>query len=253
MVVLFVIASCRKKAIVPPETFYTGPLTKGIPGDCKKLNGYLTAVHTRTSNLNFEFYCAFSDPGRSLAKSFDVLTGISFDTSYTGIVTVGTLHINDIAIAPQKINRTVRYYDSRALGSIPGNILWSVPGNRSLPPLNTGIQSPFPVFINFNGHSWQLKTSQPFTVYPDSIFTNYDSVMVCVNDCMNFNYTLRKGGKRQAPVVFTADEIKALQIYNSGCFLFTIIAFNHYHQVINNKLYLFEFVTKTINWGNVVP
>jgi len=243
------ISACKKEEIttVEKEPLITGEMINGLPGDQKKISGYLHASISKGSYYYLYLYAAFSEPASSLLTSYNHYSNnywsISSKAAF-GNIDVGEVSFNNNYIlnsAPSKPT-FLYHYNSPIMLPYPAPI-WSTEGNKSFGAINLTIERGFPL-MNLNPDSVALISMSGFTLDPKNIISNYDSLIVLIDDNLGSTPALRKNiGAINTPIVFSAEDFKNFwQGTTSGSIM--IYAFNYSNKIVDNRMYVFELSNK---------
>lgn len=248
--------SCAKKEkqVIEPEPINTD-LTDGIPAEIKKINCYLyscvqTYQYSSTYNYYIYNYAAFSDPSRNLTGSYNHYNNskIFSSSAGTGNIDVGNITLNGSTVFKNFQSNFEVYYGGNFSGSVSSfnyNANWITDGNKTFKPINEVISKGHPI-INVSGLSINPSISKNtnFTFNVTNNITNYDSLVVILEDG-TWNGRVRKTvAKNTASVTFTPQEMTGL--FNTTSGKLNIYAFNYSNKIVNDKSIFFELSNQYI-------
>ena len=246
--------SCKKDktltVVDPPPV--TTEIANGLPANPKKINGYLYAscvssIYSGSGNTYSSQYrfAAFGDPARNLISGYNHYSNItSFNTPTTDManVSVGDLNFNGVLI---NSGGSTSYQSSTYTNSPDYTAHWVSEGNLSFKPLDLLVSRGFPVIsILFGATSYALNLNNDFKFDLNNVaISNYDSVAIGVSDYTTNGYKIKKmvSGLSNS-VTFTQSELRVLSSTNNGNIIF--YAFNYSTKIIEDKVYVFELLTR---------
>ena len=241
--------SCHKKddEIKTPEVINT-ELSDGFTDSRKSINGYLYSClqanqySSASINYNMIGFATFSDPAKNLMGNFNHYNNINSISSSTN---AGNIDVGDVYLATsfQKFsqgNFQLSYQQNlSSQNAFSPNPYWLTEGNGSFKPLNITIPKGYPV-LNYNTVSISnISKSTDFTINFGNNISNYDSLIIILQDGMTSSGNKKKIlAKGSQSVTFSAQELSYFSASNYGKLSF--YAYNYSNITVNSKVNVFE-------------
>ncbi len=246
------IVSCKKKSNVPPQpTIINTEMAYGLPENNKAINGYLySCIQTNVSGSNSAVYyiyayAAFSDPARNLINSYNHYTNTKVFagnmTAAGGNIDVGNVYVNN-----QNLNKSgggsefYYMYSQNNVNAINYAINWQHEGNKTFKPINTSLNIGYPtITTNSLVVNNSFSKGSDLTINLGNNITNYDSLIVSLNDGNLSRAIVKRLPKNSTSVTFTAQDM--MYLYTSSYYgQISFYAINYSNITIDSKVNIFE-------------
>lgn len=254
---LFLFSCAKKEKPYEQPVVINTELSDGFPENIKAINGYLysgvqTYQYSSSSMYFYTFaYAAFSDPARNLLVPYNHYSNNkNFSNNNVGI---GNIDVGIISLNGNTVNKNIQsnfevYYGQNFNNNVSFlnlNANWLSEGNKTFKPLNIIINKGHPIIaVNSFSISTTISKNTNFTVNIGNNVTNYDSLIVILEDG-NFNSRIRKVLPKNAlSVTFTTQEMSLLSNTSNG--KLGIYAFNYSNKTVDSKVNLFELSNQYI-------
>lgn len=247
---LFLFSCAKKEKPYEQPAVINTELSDGFPENIKAVNGYLYSgvqtyqYSTSSTNLYTFAYAAFSDPARNLLVPYNHYSNTK---NFSNNVGSGNIDVGNVSLNATTVNKNTQsnfevYYGQNFSNNVSFfnlNANWLSEGNKTFKPLNVTINKGHPtIAVNSIGIGNSISKSTDFTVNIGTNVTNYDSLIVILEDG-NFNSKIRKiVPKNSLSVTFTPQEMSFLN--NTSYGKFGIYAYNYSNMTINSKVLVFE-------------
>ena len=252
--------SCNKKekAIEQP-VLINKALTDGFPENIKLINSYLyscvqTSKYSSTVYNNIFSYAAFTDPEKNLLNTYNHYSNnkIFSSTGAGGNIDVGNVTLNGSLVIKNFSSNSEVYYGgnfSNNTNFLNLNAYWTTEGNRTFKPMDVIINKGHPtIAVNNLAISNSISKNTDFTITIGNNITNYDSLIVILEDG-SWNGKIRKTvPKNTASLTFTTQEMSILNNSNNG--KFSIYAYNYSNMTVDSKVNVFE-LSNQYNVNNI--
>ena len=141
---LFLFYGCKKKNPVKVEEPLTTELTRGLPANPSKVNGYLFAgniySYGGTDWISNSFYAVFNDPATDLCKNYRH-RWFDYTANDRGAnVSVGSVFCNKTLIPVYAVDFKEIAYNIANRPPVSDSVSWSIEGNSSF----QGFEQQFP-------------------------------------------------------------------------------------------------------------
>jgi len=245
-----VISGCKKEEIATAEKEprITGEMLSGLPGDQDTISGYLYADHSKTgSNDHLYLYAAFRDPSDKLLTSYNHYYNNTYgliNKAAFGNVNVGSVIFdNNRTLGASTTKPSFQYYYNAQFIFAGLTAGWTTESNKTFGPINVIVERGLPLMSLDSGAIDEVSMNG-FTLAVNGRVSNYDSIVVLIDDNVGFTSPLRKGrGAGNAPIIFSENDFKGFWKGNTSGSI-SVFAFNYSHKVIDNRLYVFELSKK---------
>lgn len=257
LLILLVFVCCRKKpAPVQEEIIVNTEMKNGLPADPKKINGYLFAGHLLLSASNYtalNMFASFADPQKNLIAGYDHLfNSVIFNLAKSGNIDVGEVSFLSMIVHKNLFSNSLSYSTQNSTQVLPPfQAAWVTEGNRSFDPLNLTVPRGLPV-NNVQSTADTLSISQNYIFDVSQHFSNYDSAMVMMYyGGAPWSLVPKRAGAETGAIKFFKEDFSGITPHTSGYMYY--YAFNYSHQVISDKMYVFELAAKKIRLIYFVP
>jgi hypothetical protein len=249
LALLLSLLSCEKKPLQEPEIPLpvTTELKAGLPPSPQFINGYLYSSfrlirYGWNYNTNFTAAAYFGDPSRNLMINFDHLFDqqeFLSNNKNTPNVTVGRVSVNGLGMGGTS---TTSYWTSTQLDTafLDTEPTWNIEGNKTFVPAVIKLRHP-PKLLN-TSFNFSLQISAGYTLDISSLISNYDSAGVLIHMNSAFPAIYKSCPPGVQTIVFSSKELGNLK-NRSSCNI-VLVGFNYSHQMIEDKLYVFESSAK---------
>jgi hypothetical protein len=250
-IILCVTVSCKKKEIVvEPEELISTEMKPGLPEKPGEINGYLYSAYVKYAGNNYWYfinYSTFSDPPKNIMDGFsrfyDQLNYLG--PKYYGNVDVGLVNANNLLLSKNSFSPNFTYSGSQQTYFIPEgtSCRWNTEGNRSFKPMEVNTLRTYPG-LTVSATPSVVSKSSGITINLEGIASNYDSLVVFIMDQSSSYSVIKKPvGPDVKSVTFKPSDFSIF----SSSFVYGALgfhAYNYCHQVIDNRLYVFEMGNK---------
>lgn len=249
MLLLAVLAGCRKEKPDPPEPERVPvnvPISGGLLPSPDSLHGYMYAAVRETDGFSTQLVVAvngmFGDPARNLISNWDHLNDFpvaSVSNEAMPNASVNALLFNGTKLSPSLNFGMTRYESFFSLASPPTVASWKAEGNATFNAFDVTVPGGFPALTNRKIPD-TLSTANGFTLNASSFFEEFDSVAVTIRSSFSqpTSFT-RRGSPKQPILYFARQEIEHLSDQNQKVIM-VLMAFNYAYSVVNDRRYVFE-------------
>jgi hypothetical protein len=243
--------SCKKETpkVEEPEPVNT-QMTRGLPANPKKINGYLYAGFTTYINSysvpdnRLTMFASFGDPARALTSNYNHYTESNqfLGGNNQSNVSVGNIYFNNFTIISN--GSTFYNYTTNYAVNFNFEARWATSGKGSFLAQDEVIPSKFPV-VNISAVSTKtvINKNDDFVLNLNSFASNYDSVCVVINTNMyDYSQIKKVVPAGVSSIVFSKSELTAL--YPGSNTTITYAAFNYSNKTINDKVFIYELANR---------
>ncbi len=249
-IIITMLCACKKHSISPglaePVSQNTA-IQSGLPQQKDSIQGYFFTMTSLTQGANSSYIiykqtmeAFFHHPGKSFFADINHYLYNSTATGGSGNINVGEVKFNSSLLRGYSSGNEVFQYVAATESPYWPNreVSWSVEGNKSISGFSVAVNRGFPA-VNDTVAMPDLKRDSTYTINFNKYFGNYDSLHIALFSTSSGHRTLNKSATGTDPVIsFTPAELDF--ILPTSQVKVIILAFNYSHNIINDKLYVYE-------------
>jgi len=255
-----VVVACKKTEVPSDVTqeSSSSPMAPGLPGDFRKINGYLYASGSSSQNGSFfAGYAIFGDTARDLMSNFDHYEQHSRNNANMatnpnrGNVNVGGITFSGYNFFQSASSTAWAYsYSSQNFGGSLYTTNWKVGGNKSFKPQDVYVTRGFPVIndtvIPSNGPSTlTISKGYSLSTQPTQL-SNYDSLLVIITVVQTPTMSIKKVFVPGKAVSFSKQELDTFKTHENNYANVFVKGYNYSNQTVAGKKYVYELSRELI-------
>ncbi|MCE3227422.1 MAG: hypothetical protein K0S32_1973 [Bacteroidetes bacterium] len=254
IIISVAITSCNKKRIeIKNETLVSGEMKQGLPENFREINGYFYSsyvLYLANGYFYINQYSTLSDPAKNIMPGyshfFDQVSYIN--PKYYGNVDVGVVTADNIILSKNTFSPSLVYSGGKqTYQSCKGrHCLWSIEGNRSFKPIEVQSLRTYPELV-IGTIPANIQKSEGVTFNLEGIASDYDSLVVGISEPNSASNIVTKSfGPGAKSVTFKPSDFEN---FNSTTTVYGSLFFNTHnycHQLIDNRMYVFEQSNKCV-------